>query len=205
MHTSSNHQDEWVVELISGESGKAVTTIATHFRLRHKYTGCLLRASRSMMPHWANKMEEVVCQRYPAPLWPTTHWNVHAQNNPALPTVKYSNLPVSFWRNFADLHYYMWNTNNAVSVEVGKEPPDQTNSYPYQWPFMLTAMRMHTWKDTDIKFLMISNPAVVWGATGSLFTLSFTFAFACLRSRRGIVYSKGTICVPSQLLRVSTR
>ena len=91
----------------------------------------------------------------------------------------------NFFRDFIDLNVAMWQSNNALTPDLDKEADGLTSS-PYQWPLLLTGLRMCGWGDNDVKFYLLGNPFVWWGGLAAVVAVLFLFVYYVIRARRGI-------------------
>lgn len=77
----------------------------------------------------------------------------------------------------------MWLTNNALIQDAETEPGVLTSS-PYEWPLLLSGIRMTSFEDHVTKFYMLGNPLVWWMGAMSVLILSlFLLAVAILDHR----------------------
>ena len=79
----------------------------------------------------------------------------------------------------------MWTTNNVLIPDPDKE--DFLASSPYEWPLLLSGIRLCGWSDNDIKYFLIGNPFIWWLSTFSLILLVITHFVYTLRARRGLL------------------
>ncbi|KAI8927643.1 Dolichyl-phosphate-mannose-protein mannosyltransferase-domain-containing protein [Entophlyctis helioformis] len=186
--TFGDTNDHWVVEKVddwyAGQALKRIRSLTTRFRLRHKNSGCLLRADGVTLPQWGFKQIEVVCQKKGDLSSTSNMWNIEKHENQRLPPGGKKAYRSSFIRNFIDLNVAMWTSNNALTPDPDKEP-DQLVSKPYHWPFLLRGLRMCGWGDSDIKYYLLGNPIVWWGSTATIGLLSLLFTVYIVRWRRG--------------------
>lgn len=61
---------------------KRVRSLTTQLRFRHVLSGCLLRSHNVILPQWAFKQSEVVCQKEPDEYSHFNMWNVEKHVNP---------------------------------------------------------------------------------------------------------------------------
>ncbi|KAI8909750.1 Dolichyl-phosphate-mannose-protein mannosyltransferase-domain-containing protein [Gorgonomyces haynaldii] len=185
--TSGDTNDHWVIERVedlTGAKSKRIRSLSTRFRIKHLNSGCLLRADRVSLPQWGFKQEEVVCQKKADKESRNNMWNIEEHSHPLLPPGGANAYRSSFWMDFVDLNVAMWTSNNALTPDPDKEP-DALTSQPYHWPLLLRGLRMCGWGNDQIKFYLLGNPLIYWGAALSLVVLSVTFVVYLIRQRRG--------------------
>ena len=109
-------------------------------RLRHKVTGCYLRASGQSYPEWGFRHGEVSCKPHmtPGKLGSKKEflWNVESHVNPHLPEGQPNQYKSRFIDDFIEHNVGMWRTNNALVPDSELEPSALT-SKPYHWMFLL--------------------------------------------------------------------
>ncbi|KAJ3372297.1 Protein O-mannosyltransferase 2 [Allomyces arbusculus] len=170
--TVGDSNDYWVVEIVDdlsrGKKVDVIHTLTTRLRLRHKNSGCLLRSHSVNLPQWGFKQAEVVCDKRKDRNGDINNmWNIENHWNDRLPKADASHFKSQFLKDFAHLNVAMWTSNNALVPDPDKEPDGLTSS-PSEWPLMQVGIRMCSWGDNDIKFYMLGNPLVWWGAIASL-------------------------------------
>lgn len=77
----------------------------------------------------------------------------------------------------------MWVTNSALVPDPDKEP-DGLVSQPLEWPLLSRTLRMCSWGDKDIKYMMIGNPIVWWLSAASLVIYVGLYGFYKLLQQR---------------------
>ncbi|KAJ3289744.1 Protein O-mannosyltransferase 2 [Borealophlyctis nickersoniae] len=186
--TIGDRNDLWKVEKVDDiiePKSKHIRSLTTRMRFRHIQSGCLLRSHGVTLPQWGFKQMEVVCQKKGENDSPNNMWNIEQHFNEKLPAGGPGAYKSKFFKDFIDLNVAMWTSNNALTPDPDKEP-DQLTSAPYQWPLMLVGLRMCGWGDSSVKFWLIGNPVVWWGALLGLIIFALAFLGYAVRAQRKI-------------------
>jgi len=184
--TVGDEKDHWRVSVVSDASSRDYTkirTLTTSFRLQHVALGCWLRAGNTNLPQWGFKQIETTCVKENNPKDVYTHWNVESHWNDRLPPAQKGAFKSPFFRDFIHLNVAMMTSNNALVPDPDKQ--DDLASAPWQWPILNVGLRMCGWDDKIVKYFLLGNPVVYWGAFGSLFGLGFLILFYLVRWQRG--------------------
>ena len=148
---------------------------------------------------------EIVCQKNSVNSSSSNYWNIEKHINPRLAAGHKGLYKTNFIKNFIDLNFAMWRTNNALTLNPYKKP-EQNQSKVYHWPFLLRGFRMVAWKENAIKFYLIGNPIIWWITSVSLLIYFVLWVTYIIRGRRGkndfqntgiIFYTRkmGRICI----------
>ncbi|KAH3661608.1 hypothetical protein OGAPHI_006456 [Ogataea philodendri] len=173
-------KDDWVMEIVSqlhsGDSKYAATEkgpefyntvhpVTTTFKLRHSVLGCYLATTGESYPTWGFKQGEVVCR--PDTLLPfdkSTLWNVEMHENDNLHTdLDYVYPKPRFLEDFFMVQHGMLASNNALVPDPHKF--DEIASKWWQWPLLLTGLRMCSWGPHVTKYYLLSHPFTTWFST----------------------------------------
>jgi dolichyl-phosphate-mannose-protein mannosyltransferase len=181
--------DHWRICMIDDVSPVAnperrVRSLSAAFRLQHVSTGCFLTSGKAVYPEWGFRQQEVSCQRE---LSEGRHllWNIETHVNDKLPPGEATFYRSSFVQDFVDVNINMWRTNNALVPDAELEPSALTSA-AWQWPFLLTGIRMTSFDDNTIKFYMSGN-AVIWWLTGAAVLLATASLLAyAICAKRGL-------------------
>ena len=80
--TVGDSNDYWVFEtvddMLRGKKFDRIHSLTTRLRLRHKNSGCYLRASGKTLPAWGFKQVEVSCDKENNPDDEHTYWNIES-------------------------------------------------------------------------------------------------------------------------------
>ena len=190
--------DIWIVEIADdkyageGKEEKIVRSLFTQMRLRHKVTGCYLRASGQSYPEWGFRHGEVSCKPHmtSSKLGSKKEflWNVESHVNPHLPEGQPGQYKSRFIDDFIEHNVGMWRTNNALVPDSELEPSALT-SKPYHWMFLLRGLRMSGFGDEAVKFYMLGNPLIWWVSALSVTILLFLPIGYYILKQRNIVTS----------------
>ncbi|SCV67340.1 BQ2448_5986 [Microbotryum intermedium] len=198
--TVGDVNDYWIVEvvddLMQGSKNKVtrVHSLSTRLRLRHKNSGCYLRAANEILPQWGFKQVEVSCDKANNPKDEHTYWNIESHWNDrshsfellisAVPAGDQKLYRSPFFRDFWHLNVAMMTSNNALVPDQDKE--DSIASSPFEWPYLWNGMRMNGWGDDSIKYYLVGNAVVWWLSTTSLFVFVGALFWHLMRFQRKI-------------------
>lgn len=179
--TIGDVNDNWVIE-----SKKQIQTLITSFYIRHERLGCYLKSTPIPLPEWGFKQHLVSCGKKSK----NTIWNIEQHWNPSLPPAPQSLYKSSFWEDLFQVNVNMWASNNALTPDPDKE--NHLISYASEWPFMHSVLRMCSWGDSDIKYLMFGNP-FVWIPTSFLmvFVMPILILIMIIQQKRQIRFNLG--------------
>ncbi|ORX92559.1 PMT-domain-containing protein [Basidiobolus meristosporus CBS 931.73] len=183
--TFGDQNDYWYIEVLDDVNTKTeyIRTLTTRFRLRHQGTGCILRTTSENLPAWGYNQGEVACDKETSYWGQGAVWNIEGHVNQHLPIAEPQNFKTSFWHDFVHLNIAMWRTNNGLIPDPDKD--DHLASQPYEWPLLITAMRMCSWGDNDIKFWLVGHPFIWWGSILALCSfVGITGLYLIMQQRR---------------------
>lgn len=200
-----DEKDNWVVEIVgqlhspnstysklyeNELSGfyERVHPLSTSFRLRHSTLGCYLATTGENYPTWAFKQGEVVCAK--SKLGKSSVWNVEYHENSQLPYAEDYECPESsFLEDFLVLNKAQMRSNNGLVPDPAKK--DDIASFWWEWPILLEGLRMSSWSDRSIKYLMMGNPIIFALTTPGIFAFIGYFVYlALLWNRQALVLSE---------------
>ena len=187
--------DHWKIEIVSdftkvSNPENRIRSLGTSFRLQHVATGCYLASGKTNYPDWGFKQQEVSCQRE---LSSSSNllWNVETHVNENLPEGEPGLYKSSFWKDLVDVNINMWRTNNALVPDAELEPSALTSS-AWEWPFLLTGIRMTSFDDNTVKFYMGGNPFIWWPTGIAIFLAAFSLVIYALCEKRQLPFPLAT-------------
>ncbi|KAJ7704861.1 glycosyltransferase family 39 protein [Mycena rosella] len=189
--TIGDLHDYWVVEVVDDVRRGArahvdrIHALTTRLRFRHQALGCYMRAANAILPQWGWKQIEVSCVPENDPKDMHTYWNVEMHRNERLPVADFKHYKSPFLRDFWHLNVAMMTSNNALVPDPDKE--DILASKPFDWPFLYLGLRMCGWGDTQVKYYLMGNPIIWWGAGVSLIVALGALGVYLLRMQRKYV------------------
>ncbi|KAF3162061.1 Protein O-mannosyltransferase 2, variant 2 [Orbilia oligospora] len=184
--TVGDEKDHWRIEVVRDAASRdysKIRTLTTSFRLKHPVLNCYLRAGNVNLPQWGFKQIETTCVKENNPRDQYTHWNIESHWNEKLPPAKKDAFKSPFWNDFVHLNVAMMTSNNALVPDPDKQ--DDLASQPWQWPILHVGLRMCGWDNHIVKYFLLGNPAVYWGAFASLFVLGVMILTYLVRFQRG--------------------
>ncbi|KAK6455077.1 protein mannosyltransferase [Scheffersomyces xylosifermentans] len=191
-------RDEWIIEIseqekspshhFQNEDPEEIHPISTNFRLRHKILGCYLSSTGYSYPSWGFQQGEVACKHAFLKKDKNTWWNVEDHINSKLetPPHQYVAPEPKFWKEFILLNYGMLASNNALVPDPDKF--DKLSSEWWEWPFLMTGIRLCAWGATDVKYFLIGNPVVTWSSTLALLLFMFYCLNRAIKFQRQLIH-----------------
>ncbi|KAG2735337.1 hypothetical protein G9P44_001551 [Scheffersomyces stipitis] len=193
----NDFRNSWTVEVqgqeksespfFQSESEDEVHPISTNFRLKHKQLGCYLATTGYSYPSWGFQQGEVVCKYAILSRDKTTWWNIedHSNNKFETPSESYVPPKPKFWKEFVLLNYGMLASNNALIPDPDKF--DRLSSEWWEWPLLLSGIRLGSWGADDVKYFLMGNPFITWFSTFSLLIFILYVAACAVKHQRQIL------------------